>query len=311
MVTYIRIECYQSITSPLKVGGLERNLRLELSTWKPSTQLPSEQNWYTRKNGIIKGPNNLQEILAQEEFSTTNPTIHYSRQGLTRWYTGHELKRFLTLNGDLTKEIEQLEDVWQKSLEHLKSLAKDPSHDSKKVIVADEAADQQTESNKGLDEDKDNSTNPILPNKKFHFELDKIYSSTSHHFFKGRLKLGRHQHPFVVGILYPLMTLGLYWYLWLKDRFLEVLYHKDHHYFYQKIVPFFWPALIPGVHLIYTYVLASMVRKMEEQNGYGRTSPLMALFLGLCPPLAIIYLQAGINHHWHLHIQHVTKRLST
>lgn len=67
-------------------------------------------------------------------------------------------------------------------------------------------------------------------------------------------------------------------------------------------------ALIPVWHMVEAYRLAKIITFMEIQNGYKRTSPMLAALLSIIPPFAMMYLQSSMNAHWTLHVINSSKK---
>jgi hypothetical protein len=124
-------------------------------------------------------------------------------------------------------------------------------------------------------------------------------------FFKGRERLGALRNEFLICLVWLPVTLGLYWFWWLKKGFQELLWHSFRRYDYKTFLPPLGLSLIYGVHFVFVYKLSKLLLFVEKQNGYRRTSPKMATILALVPPLAMCYLQSRLNDHWRKHVVHL------
>jgi hypothetical protein len=122
-----------------------------------------------------------------------------------------------------------------------------------------------------------------------------------------RLRLGRPASPVVRAVIFFPLTLGVYWWAWLAKTSEEVSWHLNGASRMNFVVPM-WMCMIPGVHLVLAYLVARMVRQMEEQNGYRTVNPWVATLAALCPPLYIGIIQAALNRHWRLHVYHSVAR---
>ena len=120
---------------------------------------------------------------------------------------------------------------------------------------------------------------------------------------KGRLRLGRIRSGSLQAFLFLPLTLGLYGYFWARSVASELLWHMHKRFDppHGTLPPFF-TAVVPGFHIYFAYCLASLIRAAEKQNGYTRTSPALAAFLSILPPLALFYLQTSLNRHWAMHV---------
>jgi hypothetical protein len=98
-----------------------------------------------------------------------------------------------------------------------------------------------------------------------------------------------------------ILSCGFYYTAWILTALREVVWHLDHDTLIHRHVERPWLAWIPGGHMIVTWDVARLIRAMEEEDGYTSTSPKLAVFLALMPPLAVVYLQHAMNDHWLIH----------
>lgn len=117
---------------------------------------------------------------------------------------------------------------------------------------------------------------------------------------RGTQRLGKLTNP-VIPALLTLATFGFAHVAWLLGSLREVVWHLDHNAEVNRRVRHLWMAWVPGLHLKTTWDLACLIRAMEEQDGYTSTSPVVAVMLGVFPPLSAIYLQHAMNDHWLVH----------
>lgn len=118
-----------------------------------------------------------------------------------------------------------------------------------------------------------------------------------------RLRLGKIKSPMVTGFLLAPMTLGGYWWVWMASASEEVSWHLNGASRVNFVLPQ-WMCMIPGLHLIFAYLLARMTRQMEEQNGYRTINPAFMTLLAIFPPFYIGIMQGALNRHWRLHVYH-------
>lgn len=123
---------------------------------------------------------------------------------------------------------------------------------------------------------------------------------------RGRLKLGKLKNPWMIGFVGLPATLGVFWFLWIRELTREI---KEHCNASSKkkitvTMPNLYWSVVPGVHVYMTWRLAKLIASMEAQNRYQAVSPITAAWLSLFPPFALVYLQNVVNNHWLLHVRH-------
>jgi hypothetical protein len=121
-------------------------------------------------------------------------------------------------------------------------------------------------------------------------------------FIKGRHRLGTMRNSAALALVWLPITLGLWWVVWLKKGFQELLWHSFGRFDYDKFLPPLGLSLIFGAHFLYVKRLALLLSHAEKQNGYTKTSPRLAIALAVVPPFAAVYLQRRLNDHWRLHV---------
>lgn len=125
-----------------------------------------------------------------------------------------------------------------------------------------------------------------------------------HHYFilRGRLRLGHIRSTWLVPTLGFIATLGFVMPVWMLDLKREMHFHR--HPNARSKNAFVWLSLIPLLHIVAFLKLAKEVQAMERDNNYQRTKSWTTGLLALVPPLAMMYLQGQVNHHWKLHVRH-------
>lgn len=139
--------------------------------------------------------------------------------------------------------------------------------------------------------------------------------------FKGALRLGRKRY--VLGVfMQTLCSLGISCFIFAEKMRSEIAWHlkgsphapnrRDHdlhrsdtkkraHQILEMIL-----CALPVLCVLRYLPLSHGVQLLERQNGYLHTHTSMTLLCCLFPPLALSYLQAGLNHHWHLHLKYIS-----
>jgi len=118
-----------------------------------------------------------------------------------------------------------------------------------------------------------------------------------------RLRLGRLRSPTRISVLYAPLTLFGYWAAWLALIDEEINWHLTGNIKRTQALPA-WLALIPGVHFVFAWHVASLVAAMERQNGYNTVSPTAATILAVIPSFYMHHIQDAMNRHWRLHVYH-------
>ena len=122
-----------------------------------------------------------------------------------------------------------------------------------------------------------------------------------------RLRLGKIVSPALAALIYLPLSFGGYWWGWFARVSEEVSWHLNGASRMNFILPF-WMCLVPGPHLVLAYLVARMVRQIEEQNGYRTVSPGFATLLAIFPPFYLALIQTALNRHWRLHVYHSVRR---
>ena len=122
-----------------------------------------------------------------------------------------------------------------------------------------------------------------------------------------RLRLGQQRSPFLAGFIFFPITIGGYWGAWLSRVSEELTWHLTGSSRVNFVLPI-WMALIPGVHLVFAWMLARLMAEVEMQNGYRTVSPVLATLLAIFPPFYMQLLQGAMNRHWRLHVYHSMDR---
>jgi hypothetical protein len=129
-------------------------------------------------------------------------------------------------------------------------------------------------------------------------EFEQLYLETA-----SRLRLGKITSPFLASCLYLPFSFGGYWWAWFARVSEEVSWHLNGASRMNFILPV-WMCMVPGAHLILAYLVARMVRQIEEQNGYQTVNPMWATMFAIFPPFYMALIQSALNRHWRLHVYH-------
>lgn len=116
---------------------------------------------------------------------------------------------------------------------------------------------------------------------------------------RGKLRLGAIRSSLIFAGVGFIFSFGLIWGYWLVLSLREIQFHCDNRVKTPWVFSIF--SVIPGLHLLCVYFLASEVLRMQNQNRYSTVSKKIAVLLSLFPPAGIVYIQKAINDHWMLH----------
>jgi hypothetical protein len=114
-----------------------------------------------------------------------------------------------------------------------------------------------------------------------------------------KLRLGNIRSSLIFGGIGYVCSFGLIWGFWVIQSLREIEYHCDGKTKSSLLLTLI--ANIPGLHIVFAWILADKALKMQMQNRYHTVSKPIALILSLFPPACVIYLQHAINEHWLLH----------
>jgi hypothetical protein len=253
-----------------------------------------EGGWYIFEEGAIVGPLNSTDTFAREPLTATGQMRMVSRKGFSQWYPIKDFAEiyFMARGVVTTKPMETIAVRSSKSYEPV-PVKIGPSPSSKILSVQQEVSSLASKP----------STPEALPNQGA-VEHEKKSAATFErqylHVFS-RLRLGRILSPVVGAFVYTPLTLGGYWWAWMVTASEEVSWHLTGASRMSSVIPLA-SCMIPGVHLIVAYLLARMVRQMEQQNGYQSVNPIIATILAIFPPFYMILIQRALNRHWQRHV---------
>ena len=285
-------------------------------------------DWYIFANGKVEGPLPADQVLAQR-FARPNPDkCLVSRNGFSRWYPLDQLSQLLhaTEQQDAVtrQEIRQLEELVSNKMEKLSAQA--PTGSSVAAELSAKLQKKRVETTltqMTLQSVADRTTATLaktpmaqpLAAPKPAPQATSIYPQAvpsigsdpkyDYYILRGRLRLGQNRNPFVHGILLMVLTAGLYFPFWLMRSVRELSWHADNTFRPSGRLAMLL-SFIPVLHLVAVVHCANVLRRAEEQNRYRATNAWLALFLGIFPPFAMMYLQSKINHHWRLHVKHAS-----
>lgn len=245
--------------------------------------------WYFFRDGVVNGPTNVDAILGLATHGADGKETLVCRADFKKWYPlrdlSHLLKHTERQDEDARHEIKRLQDLVTRSLDSFatgrkvegKTLGKKPSPAAKAPLPA-----------------------PIQ-------EAPIPDGPLGYYLLKGRLRLGTIRNPWVLAFLTGPLTFGLGWYFWLKNSFLELRWHLSGDFAPPKSFPPLFLVAVPGLQPYFLWKLAALLRALEEQHNYRKSSALAAALLSVFPPFAITYLQRRINLHWTMHVSHCQK----
>lgn len=255
---------------------------------------PKSARWYFFRDGVVHGPNRLEALLDLDAQGTDGKDTLVCRADFQRWYPLRELSHLLKAQEsherETAREIERLHEIVARSTDDLRTSEARTARVETKTIHAPTSDAPKV----------DVASPPEAPIPE---------GPLGYYLLKGRLRLGLFRKPFSTAFLHGPLTLGLAWYFWLKNNLMELRWHLSSDFASDTSrLPLFLAA-IPGLHVYFFWKLAKLLRTTEEQHNFRRTSAVVAAFLSVLPPLAIVYLQRRINLHWTMHVNHYVRNL--
>lgn len=297
--------------------------------------------WYLFEDGKVVGPLQADDAFNRGEKTSTGQMRMVSRKGFTQWYP---LSDFAELHLMAGKYADQLANAKQRAMsaspthgfaEHQPvaktlgpSTMASPSGSSdpttkirlasqdileKKSPLAMEGLTRKEKKRLKQQErrlQKDNhpaqGVGANAPESKG--QQQRVFTFEDQYLLvASRLRLGQQKSPFVAGFVYFPLTAGGYWGAWLSRASEELTWHLAGSSRVNFVLPM-WMALIPGVHLVFAWMLARLLSEVEMQNGYRTISPVFSTILAVFPPLYIQLIQGAMNRHWRLHVYHSMDR---
>lgn len=248
-------------------------------------------NWYFFQNSSVGGPSSLEQVLRLSQQGHDGRDTLICRTDFKKWYPLREISHLVKAQEDFgrdtAEEVRQFRSVTTRHMETLEHLH---NQTEKYVPVATETQHRA-------------EIEPVLQPS-----INVTPVRYSHYLLRGRLRLGEVRNSFLCAWLLMPLTLGLYWYFWLKRSLADLAWHADNSFETRKMRT--WLSIIPGLHIWYCYRLAHLLREAEVQNSYRKTKPLWVAFLSLIPPLAVFHLQRKMNYHWRFHVEHFNSQLN-
>ncbi len=278
--------------------------------------------WYVFENGEVHGPYDGKQLVARNLSADTTSDVFVSKQGFSRWYPIEKLADMISstnkMDENTNAELRQLEELVSLKLKALSGLADQSSRKAGKSatssrlsnkVVANQVASPaparpKTSSGIALaDQPMTRPSEPLVSRSASMIAALPPQPMNYRYFImRARLRLGAHKNAFLLGCFVMPLTLCLYWLVWYREAMREIVWHSHNTRANPTGLPL-WFVAIPVIHVYMTYCLAAMIQRAEHQNQYSVTSPVLAAFLSLFPPFAVMYLQSALNKHWDLHVR--------
>lgn len=298
----------------------------------PNTQAPHPSmwpdDWYVYDNNTVAGPFTASQAFSRQQTTEDGKPVLVSRKGFTQWYALKDLAAIFNISENLGRRIAE-----EKGFESLRQLAGEqalsgvsqtplvpkiikkqvsPVQSPTQIVQPTQMASAvsmpqyRPPAPSSSDSEITPTSQAALTSKTSNAKIAKVNEHRktlqNYFFIRGRLRLGKMRNPWISAFLGVPLTLGIFWLVWMRTFLREVYMHAANH----TTIPssLILASIIPGFHFYAIYKTAELVRAMEAQNGYKSVSPWLAVSFGICPPVAMAYLQDAANRHWILHAQH-------
>lgn len=257
----------------------------------------SEANWYFFQNSSVGGPSTLDHILRLNQQGHDGKETLICRTDFKKWYPLREISHLVKAHEEFgqsqAEDLRQFRSVASRHLETLEQLQKQT-----RVTPSMEVEEHTHAELEKKPEEAIRSTINLAP------------ARYSHYLLRGRLRLGELKNSFACAWIMMPMTLGIYWFFFLRRSFAELSWHAHNSFLPKERIRFLGMSLIPVLHIWYAFRLAKLMRETEQQNSYRKTKPLWVACLAIVPPLAVFHLQRRMNYHWRLHVNHFNTTLN-
>ncbi len=255
--------------------------------------------WYVFEDGKVVGPLSSVDTFTTQRLKGPEQTGMVSRKGFTQWYPIQSFSEIHTMAGGFANVRAQSDANPSRPLNKFEPVAKfvGPSGVSKLSLAQEELSsglsleDEMTAFPKSDKRSQLAQANAQSVND-FNQQYLQVFS---------RLRLGRITNLILGPLVYVPLTLGGYWWAWMMTASQEVSWHLNASSRMNFVVPM-WTCIVPGAHLVVAFLLARMVRQMEQQNGYSTINLVFATVAAIFPPLYMIIIQSALNKHWRLHV---------
>lgn len=264
--------------------------------------------WYVFEDGVVLGPLTSIDTFTQKRLQASGQTGMVSRKGFAQWYPIQSFSEIYSMASGIVRAQGQQEKIKPTAAQRFEPVANVIGPDNLNKI---QVAQQELRiKNRAQDLPVPKPMTKTQSTKNLREEREKLRLDFNQQYLQvySRLRLGRITNPLVGAFLYAPLTLGGYWWAWIVTASQEVSWHLNAASRMNFIVPM-WTCLIPGVHLIVAFLLARMVRQMEQQNGYTTVNPTLATVAAICPPLYMVMIQSALNKHWKRHVENVASKL--
>jgi len=258
--------------------------------------------WYLYENGKLNGPLSADHAFSQRPDCDDGSPRLISRKGFSQWYPLQDFAALYRLSESMAQKVEvavgSTQDpmtrpsVTPKQVGPTTVLAKSTPPKSSNAALRRAVADA--------------AANSIAPASPVPRSLSKAAVEQEYYLARTRLALGQLRNPWAAAGGSWILSLGVYWGFWFVSVYKEIERHTQNAVPVPKWLKFTaLVSIVPLLNAWPTYRLACQIREMERQNKYTFTNPQLALLASLLPPVAMFYLQSGLNRHWTLHAKHL------
>jgi|GEM_PF-2481086 len=267
--------------------------------------------WYLMRDGQSHGPYALNDLL-----SIQHPSSYFvSRRNLAQWYPLDEFMGFLQRldavgpvhNGSRVFGLDSARDekAFQQftGIEHMpvvrrKTVRPKQGANAAKVPLKARSSPPLTFDTGELIRDSIRDPDTKRPHlaRRWNLRPFRVRDAITN------LRLGETRKSGFTNITRFFLSFGLSFLKWFDQLWSECDAHLRAKVPMQRTKPNVLLAVIP-LHFVGIYQLASLIHKMEKENGYQHVNVALAVFLAVFPPFALMYLQRCANRHWQAHIQ--------
>jgi hypothetical protein len=278
--------------------------------------------WYVYENGKVDGPYSAEQAFRMDADASDGKPRLVSRKGFSQWYALKDLSEIFRMTEQLGRKVGEHGKMSEAQLMAQAAALRAPIAPSPKPSVRPKVQAKKVETVRAktlveapiavaasvatarAPEPPPASAAPAAaPEAPATTPVKNPKQLLMREYFlaRGRLRLGKLRNPWLSGVIGLPLSLGAFWYVWVRDLAREVAFHARAE---KSDIPPVGLALVPGAHIYVIHKLAQRVAEMEAQNKYTSVRPAIAALLAFCPPLAVIYLQNAANRHWLLHAKH-------
>ncbi len=275
---------------------------LNLSSNKKDVAAVWPDGWYLYENGKLNGPLSADHAFSLTPESEDGSPRLVSRKGFTQWYPLQDFATLYRLSETMAQKVSAAS---VSASEHKSKPAVKTKQVGPTTILAKSIPPQS--SNSALRRAvADAAASSVAPQSPVPRAISKVAVEQEYYLARSRLALGQLRNPWALAGGSWLLSFGLYWSVWFVSVYKEIERHTQNAVpapKWLKLTAF--ASMLPLLNVWPTYRLACQIREMERQNKYTYMNPQLVLLASLLPPIAMFYLQSGLNRHWTLHAKHL------